>query len=134
MIASRITRREAVDLLRDRLAELVDDDHCLCDVASKHGVFCRGFSQWSLDELKQRYDWIADRCPHITRSELEFRANAWQLARKQLTGMPTACDVQQEEHDTCFGWEEFTPSQLRFYLHDLAGIDVEVEDADEFAD
>ena len=59
MIASRISRRQAVDLLRDRLAELVDDDHCLCDVASRHGVFCRGFSQWSLDELKRRYGWQA---------------------------------------------------------------------------
>lgn len=132
MITSPITRHEAVDLLRDRLAELVDDDHSLCEVAARHKIFCRGFSQWSFDELKRRYDWIADRHPGITRPELEFRANAWQLARKQLLDTPTACDAQAQEHDTCFGWDEFSPLELQHFLHDLAGLDVEVESADEW--
>jgi hypothetical protein len=126
MIKRTITRREAVNLLRRHLLEFVDDDHSICEVASRHRIFCKGFSQWTFDELKRRYDWIVERNPMITREELEFLANAWQLSRTKVLGTRIACDSQEQEHDTCFGWDEFTVDQLEHYLLELTGMDVVV--------
>jgi len=126
MSNTRITREEAVKVLRERIAEIADDDHSICDVASEHGIFCKGFAQWTFDELKRRYHWIVKRNPDISRRELEVLANAWQLGHGQAEQVSLACDVQQSEHDTCFGWDEFTSTQLSIYLHELAGLEVEV--------
>ena len=126
MIKPCISRREAVDLLRERFAEMVDDDHSLCEVAARHHIFCKGFAQWSFEELKQRYPWLVEIDPHVTREQLEFRANAWQLARQQVMGTSTPCDTQEGEHDTCFGWDEFTDGQLEHYLGELAGMDASI--------
>ena len=62
-----LTRTQAIDALRSRLLELSDEDHSVCEVATRHGIYCHGFTQWSFDELKQRYWWLADRRPHVTR-------------------------------------------------------------------
>jgi len=126
MIKPHISRSEAVDLLRGRLTDLVDDDHSLCEVVARHKIFCKGFAQWSFDELKTRYAWLVESDPGTTRGELEDRANAWQLARQQLLETSIPCDTQEQEHDTCFGWDEFTVEQLQEFLHDLADLDVEV--------
>jgi hypothetical protein len=126
MIKPCISRGEAVDLLRERFSKLVDDDHSLCEVASRHQVFCKGFAQWNFDELKKRYEWLVETNPATTRGELEFRANAWQLARQQLLDTTCPCDTQEREHDTCFGWDEFTVEQLEVFLRQLAEVDVEV--------
>jgi hypothetical protein len=131
MITKHMSRREAVDLLRERFAEMVDDDHSLCEVAARHHIFCQGFAQWSFDELKEHYRWLVDIDPLITREELEFRANAWQLARQQILETGCPCDTQEREHDTCFGWDEFTVDQLQGFLRDIAGIEVEVTPAGE---
>ncbi len=44
----------------------------------------------------------------MTREDLEEVANRWQLARHEVNALPTACDVQQIEHDLCGGWDDFT--------------------------
>ena len=131
MIKPCISRREAVDLLRKLFAEMVDDDHSLCEVAARHNVFCKGFAQWSFEELKERYPWLVEIDPHITREQLEFRANAWQLARQQVLGTASPCDTQEDEHDTCFGWDEFTAEQLEGFLNELFGKDVRVQPSGE---
>ncbi len=128
MTKTTLSRREALDQLRERLLALGDDDHSVCEVAARRGIFCKGFSQWSFEELKQRYDWIVARQPGLTRSELESRANAWQLARQQVLETPTPCDSQEQEHDTCRGWDEFTGAQIAGFLRELGGPEVLVED------
>jgi uncharacterized protein YciW len=121
-----MTRQEAIDRLRGRLMEMVDEDHSICEVAAEQGVYCHGFSQWSFDELKERYYWLADRRPNITREELERLANIWQVARSQVLGTPMACDTQALEHDTCKGWDEWDNETLARYIHELCGQQVSV--------
>lgn len=116
-----LTRQQAIDALRSRLLEITDEDHCACEVAARYGIYCHGFSQWSFDELKRRYWWLADRRPHVTREELERLANIWQVARQQVMGTQIACDTQTTEHDTCKGWDEWDVATLGRYVQELCG-------------
>ena len=84
----RMNRRQVIDALRAKLLTLVDDQHSMCEVASRLHLFCGGFSQWKTHELKERHAWIAKNRPGITRKELEDLANRWQLARQFVTSMP----------------------------------------------
>jgi hypothetical protein len=121
-----LTRNQAIDALRSKLLETVDEDHCICEVAARNGFYCHGFSQWSFDELKRRYWWLADRRPHVTREELERLANIWQVARQQVMGTQMACDTQTEEHDTCKGWDEWDSATLGRYVQELCGEQVAI--------
>jgi hypothetical protein len=121
-----LVRHEAIDALRERMRGLVDDDHSMCELASNCGILCRGFSQWTFEELKQRYWWLADRRPRITRDELERLANIWQVARQQVLGTDLSCDTQALEHDTCRGWDEWDEPTLSRFLGELCGEQVEV--------
>jgi hypothetical protein len=121
-----ITREQAIDKLRRRLSEASDENHSVCQVAGHAGIFCHGFSQWSFDELKRRYWWLAERRPNVTREELERLANAWQVARQEVFGTKLACDTQSIEHDTCTGWDEFDDATLARFVKELCGDVVEV--------
>ncbi len=121
-----LTRMQAIETLRDRIHDLVDEEHSICEVAARRGIFCHGFSQWTFDELKRRYWWLAERRPHITREELERLANIWQVARRQVMGTDLACDTQTLEHDTCKGWDEWDNSALSRFVQELCGEPVEI--------
>ncbi|MHC5211098.1 MAG: hypothetical protein ACYTG2_10305 [Planctomycetota bacterium] len=121
-----ITKQQAVETLKTRMLELVDEDHSMCEVASRYGIFCHGFGQWTFDELKQRYWWLADRRPGITRAELERLANIWQVARQQVMGTDLSCDTQTAEHDTCHGWDQWEEPTLARYVFELCGEQVKV--------
>ncbi len=121
-----LTRAEAIDALRARFLQLVDDDHCMCWVASKLHLFCGGFSQWTSRELRERYDWIVRRHPHIARQELEDLANRWQLARQFVRETPLSCDTQAIEHHTCLGWGGLTDEQLAASLKEASGEEVTI--------
>jgi hypothetical protein len=121
-----ITREQAIARLRKALLELVDEEHSICEVVSRLGIYCKGFSQWSFDDLKQRYDWIVERRPGISREELEHIANIWQLARNEVHGTPTACDTQDIEHDTCMGWGEWSDEELAHFLGEATGEQVAI--------
>lgn len=127
-----IGRQEALDSLRDRLASLTDDEHSLCDVASRLKVFCGGWSQWSTAELKERFHWIASRRPHISRPDLEELANRWQLARQFVLDKGLACDAQAVEHHhpVCGGWNRFSDEELAEFYLELFGEEVEVQSED----
>lgn len=124
----KISKTEAIDDLRAKFLELVDDDHCLCEVAARQGIFCEGFAQWTFTELKQRYGWMLKNRPRITRRKLESLANRWQLARQFVLDKPVACDVQMQEteHATCSGWNTFTNEDLSRFYREVLGEDVHV--------
>src|SRR5579864_5315315 len=112
-----VPRAEAVNLLRAELLKRLDSDTSICRLAAEKGFFCGGFTRYGDGELKRRYWWIARRRPNITRPELEEIANRWQLARQDVDHLPIACDVQQQEHDTCRGWDDFSNEDLaRYYF------------------
>ena len=35
--------------------------------------------------------------------------------------LPIACDVQQKEHDSCGGWDDFSNEQLSTFFTELTG-------------
>ena len=118
---SSMTRDEAISRLRNELVAMTDDEHCMCRVAADRGIFCRGFNQFSDDELRQRYWWIVRRRPSLTREQLEQIANDWQLTQQEVKDVPVACDVQARLHDTCRGWDDFSNDQLAKVYQQLTG-------------
>ena len=60
------------------------------------------------------------------RTNVEDRANEYQLRRMQEEGAELACDVQQRSYETCKGWDEFSNEQLARFCFELLGDRVKV--------
>lgn len=116
-----LTRDQVIEALRAELLRRSAGEISICRLAAEQGIFCRGFRRYSDRELRKRYGWIARRYPQATREELERIADLWQLARQEVTGLPTSCDVQTVEHDSCSGWEDFPDDDLARFLYELTG-------------
>lgn len=116
-----VTRKEAIDLVRSELLKKVDSETCMCQAAADQKIFCRGFARYGDRELRARYHWIVRKRPSATRAELEDLANEWQLARQEVNHTALACDVQQAEHDSCRGWDDFSNEDLAGFLQELTG-------------
>jgi hypothetical protein len=123
-----ITREALVAELRGELARRANGEISVCRLAADRGIFCHGFRQYTDAELRQRYPWIAKRYPRAPRAEFETLADNWQLARQDVDGLETSCDVQTLEHDGCNGWNDFTNDDLAGFLLDLTGRRVAVVD------
>lgn len=121
-----ITREQAVDRLRQALLSRTDEENCACKVAAEDGTFCRGFRQFSDQELRERYWWIVRKRPDISREELEALGNDWQLAQQDVRDLPLACDVQAGLHDTCRGWHDFSDEQLAAFVLQIVGTEVRI--------
>jgi len=121
-----ITRQQAIDLLRPRLAEQVDDKHCICEVAARTGILCHGLAQWSYADLKRRFWWLTLRHPELPRAEFEALANAWVIERQRRFGAELCCDAQTIERDICKGWDEFDDPSLARFVGELCGEKVSV--------
>ena len=119
--AETIAREDAVKLLRAELLKLVDDENSICKIAAEKGIFCKGFQRYSDFELRKRYRWIARKDRRYTREEIEDLANRWQLARQEVDHLPLACDVQQKEHDSCGGWDDFSNEDISHFYAELTG-------------
>jgi len=122
----RVTRRQAIRILRQRFLRITDDKHSMCDKAARLGIYCGGFGAFSLAELKRRYYWIAHEDPDISRDELQRKANIWQLARQDMLGTKLCCDTQALEHDTCRGWDWHSDDDLQRWLREFTGQDMEI--------
>lgn len=116
-----IPRSEAITLLRNELSKITDDDTSICKAAAERGIFCHGFQRYSDGGLRRCYAWIDKRRPGMSRAELEDLANRWQLARQEVDQLPLACDVQQKEHDSCGGWDDFSNEELTRFYFELTG-------------
>ena len=127
MSTETVERTQAIDLLRDALLQRIDDDKSACRVAAEKGIFCRGFTQFTDPQLRQKYAWITRRHPKMSREELEGIADRWQLARQEVNDLPIACDVQTRERDLCGGWNDFSNDQLSAFLFELTGQRIDVE-------
>lgn len=119
--APDVTRKEAIDLLRSELLKRVNDETCICKAASEQKIFCRGFARYGEREFRARYSWLVTKRPTATRPELEALANEWQLARQEVRHTPLACDVQQSEHDSCRGWDDFSNEDIARFVQELMG-------------
>ncbi|MEE8468319.1 MAG: hypothetical protein V3T22_07685 [Planctomycetota bacterium] len=124
----RWSRSQAIDRLREVLEAQCNGDRSICYVAARKGIFCRGFAQWKVHELKERYPQIEKNRPHLTRAEFEDLADRWQLARQFCLGTTLACDTQMKEErfKTCRGWNEFTNEDLAVFVEELCAETIEV--------
>jgi hypothetical protein len=120
-----ISRPALITALRDELTRRAGE-MSICKLAAQTGIFCKGFRRYSDAEMKERYGWISKKNPDVPREELEEIADRWQLARQDVLGAPSSCDVQQQEHDACGGWDDFGDDQLAGFLRELTGRNVVV--------
>lgn len=116
-----VSRSTLIAALREELSRRAKGDMSICRLAAQTGVFCRGFRRFTDAELKERFGWIAKKNPEATRPELEEIADRWQMARQDVLGALTSCDVQQLEHDSCGGWDDFSNEDLSAFLRELTG-------------
>lgn len=121
-----VSRSTLIAALREELSRRAKGDMSICRLAAQTGVFCRGFRRFTDAELKERFGWIAKKHPEATRPELEEIADRWQMARQDVLGALTSCDVQQLEHDSCGGWDDFSNEDLSAFLRELTGRQVVV--------
>jgi hypothetical protein len=125
-VSQKLSRREAIETLRRHLLSLTDEQHSICQVASEHGIFCGGFRRFPDPEFRERFHGLVSRREGLTRSQQEYLANTWQLARQILQNVGLACDAQAEAHDTCGGWDDFSNEDLARFLRELLAADVVV--------
>jgi hypothetical protein len=125
-VPQKLSRREAIETLRRHLLSLTDEQHSICQVASEHGIFCGGFRRFPDPEFRERFHGLVSRREGLTRSQQEYLANTWQLARQILQNVGLACDAQAEAHDTCGGWDDFSNEDLARFLRELLAADVVV--------
>lgn len=124
-----LSRTEAIGRLRHHLKTLTDDEHSMCQVAAKKGVFCHGFARWNDEELRKHFAGLVSQRPKLNRWQLEELANRWELARQIVQGVALACDAQTLEHDTCRGWDDFSNQELERFCADILGIDAVVSES-----
>jgi hypothetical protein len=122
--ATRLSRPEAIVLLRDKLRMLTDADHCMCAAAARAGVFCRGFARLSDADFRSRFDWIVRKRPRASRAELEEVVNLYHLGRQEVTGTALCCDLETREHTSCDGWNTFDNETLQTFIRELTGREV----------
>jgi hypothetical protein len=112
-----VPRNDAIVLLRNEMLKLTDDESSICKVAAERGIFCQGFHRYTDGSLRRCYSWLDKRHPGLSRPRAGGPCHRWQLARQEVDQVPLACDVQQKEHDSCGGWDDFSNEALsRFYL------------------
>ena len=125
--ATPVSRTAAITMLRDALTRIAGPDTSICKAAAERGIFCRGFRRDDEAALRARYKWIEERRPGISREDLEDLGDRWQLARQELHQLPTSCDVQAAEHDTCGGWDDFSAEELSRFIFELTRKQVAVQ-------
>jgi hypothetical protein len=123
-----LTREEAIDDIREVLLGLAGEGDSVCKVATELGVFCGGFSQWGYDDLKQRFHWIVERHPDVSRAELEALANRWCLTRQFPEHGRITCDLMARapRRNPCAGWDEWYEAEIAGFYAELLGEKVSV--------
>jgi hypothetical protein len=116
-----ISRDGAIDILRAELLKRAGSDMSICKLAAEQNIFCRGFHRQSDVDLRRKFSWINAKNPRMPRAEMEDVVDRWQLARQEVDQLPTACDVQQREHDGCHGWDDFSNEELSQFCRELTG-------------
>jgi hypothetical protein len=115
-----LSRPSLIAALRQELSSRADG-RSICSLAAEKGIFCGGFRSFTDAQLRERFAWLVRKRPEATRAEIEGLGDAWQLARQEVRSLPTACDVQTQEHDLCNGWDDFSDDDLAKFYRELIG-------------
>jgi hypothetical protein len=123
----KYTREDALKRIRDFLLSRQREDETTCQTAARLGLFCRGYDQWSTEQLRKLYPWLAKRLPPTTpREELLKLIVAWDGARLLVHKTPITCDAKTLNHEGCLGFERFSNEQLKRMFPQLFGPDDEI--------
>ena len=115
-----ISRESLIAALRQELSRRAGD-RTVCGAVAEQNIFCGGYKRFSDDELRDRFAWLVRKCPLATRPEIEGLIDAWHLARQEVGGFATTCDMQQVERDFCSGWDDFWTDDLAKFYFELMG-------------
>ncbi|HEY3124861.1 MAG TPA: hypothetical protein VGK70_12480 [Thermoanaerobaculia bacterium] len=123
----RLSRPQAIEEIRRIINSLPEDDErCACAIASRYGIFCKGFSRYSDEEFRQRFHWIVRKRPGASRAELEKLASLYHLGRQEVAGAAICCDVETRERCGCDGWNTFDNATLEDFYSNLTGRQVRI--------
>lgn len=122
------SRDGAIRRLRDSLEKLTDEDHSMCQIAAKNGIFCGGFRRWNDSEFHRKWKPAIGSSTFLTRTQMEEFANFWQLTEQIRLRACFACDAQALSHGACRGWDEFGNADLAKHCAEVLGADVQVAD------
>jgi hypothetical protein len=119
-------RTDAISRLRAELLAMTDEEHSLCQVAARRGIFCHGFRRWNDGEFDRRWRRFIGRSTHLSRAQMEEFANVWELAEQIRKRVALACDAQMEARRPCRGWDEFSNTELARFCSEVLGKNVDV--------
>ena len=120
----RYTREEALKRIREYLVANTRDDETTCQAAARLGIFCHGYDQWTVEQLRELYPWLAKKMPRETpREEFLKLIVAWDSARMLVHKSGTTCDALAADRDACLGFDRFSNAQLKASFPQLFGTD-----------
>src|SRR5438067_12872939 len=122
----RLTRPQAIALLREHLKALAGDERCACEAAAEHGVFCGGFRDLSDAQFRARFAWIARPRAAASREELEHLVGLYHRGRQEVCGVELCCDAETREHSACDGWNRFDNRALETFCSELTGRSIRI--------
>ena len=123
----KYSREEALKRVRNFLVANQRTDETTCQAAARLGIFCHGYDQWSLPQLRDRYPWLAKKMPAETpREEFLKLIVAWDGARQLVNRSPTTCDAKTADHEGCLGFDRFSNGQLKRLFPQLFAADDEI--------
>ena len=116
----KYTREQALNRIREFLVANTRDDETTCLAAARLGIFCRGYDQWSTEQLRALYPWLAAKLPpDAPREELLKLIVAWDGARTLVRRAVTTCDAKSADQEACLGFAGFSNEQLKQLLPQL---------------
>ncbi|MEI6084282.1 MAG: hypothetical protein WCS70_08270 [Verrucomicrobiota bacterium] len=121
------TREEAIQRIREFLVANQRSEETTCQAAARAGIFCHGYDQWSVAQLRDRYPWLAKKMPEDTpREEFLKLIVAWDGARQLATHSATTCDAKSVDREGCLGFDRFSSAQLKRLCPQLFNADDEI--------
>ncbi len=110
----KCSREKAIQRIREFLVANQRPDETTCQAAARLGIFCHGYDQWAVEQLRQRYPWLAKKMPADTpREEFLKLIVAWDGARQLVNKASTTCDAKALDHEGCLGFDRFSNVQLK---------------------
>jgi hypothetical protein len=110
----KYSREEALKKIREFLVNSAHGDETTCQAAARMGVFCHGYDQWTVSQLREMYPWLAKKMPADTsRDDFLKLIIAWDGARMLVHRATTTCDAKAMDHEGCLGFDRFSNTALK---------------------
>lgn len=116
----KYTRDEALGRIRRFLVSRRKGGESTCETAARLGIFCRGYTRWSADQLRAMYPTLtAGLPPETPRNELLHLIVRWDRARMLRHDLPTVCEARDLDHEGCLGFDRFSNRELKRLFPEL---------------